>query len=544
MAQPLSLRSRITIVIALTMAALASMFAGILYTERQTLLKDRQEKIRNLVEVAHGAVEAYAGAAREGRISEEAARAAAIATVKAMRYDGSEYFWINDMSPRIVMHAAKPELDGKDMSQLKDPAGKLLFNEFVAVVAGKGAGYVDYLWPKPGQDAPVSKISYVKGFAPWGWVIGTGIYIDDVDAHFRREAVTLAAWSLLIVAVIGIPLVMLRRSLLGMLGGEPSVAVGIARRIAGGDMTGSVPLAAGDADSMLSAIAAMQDALRGMIADVSRNAERVAAEARRLREVSTEFSLRFQAQSESTQEIVASIEELSVGVDQIAHDTGEAHDQSQQAGAQAAAGCIAIAATADGIRQLATGVTASSEQIRELERHSVEISSVVSTIREIADQTNLLALNAAIEAARAGEQGRGFAVVADEVRKLAERTSLSTTEISVTVERIQQATRLAVEGMETGVASAAHGVELSADAGASVDRIRERAQQVTETLEGIAGTVRGQSATGQSIAQGVERIADMTEKNVAEARRAADAARELESVSNTLRESVSRFRVS
>jgi methyl-accepting chemotaxis protein len=543
MERSLTLRSRITIVITLTMIALATMFAGVLYAERQTLLKDRQEKIRNLVEVAYSAVESYAQAAKDGKISDESARSAAIATVKAMRYDGSEYFWINDMSPKIVMHAAKPELDGKDMSQLKDPNGKFLFNEFVAVVKKDGAGYVDYFWPKAGADKPVAKISYVKRFASWDWVIGTGIYLDDVDAHFRREAMILAAWAMVLILVVTIPLIMLRRSVISLLGGEPDVAAAVARRIASGDMTGNVPLAAGDKTSLLSAVAEMQQSLRSMIGDVSQNATRVATEAHRLQEVSDEFTRRFQTQAESTQAIVASIEELSVGIDQIAHDTGEAHDLSQQAGNQASSGCTVISDTAEGIRQLAAGVNHSSQQIRELEHHSGEISSVVNTIREIADQTNLLALNAAIEAARAGEQGRGFAVVADEVRKLAERTSLSTAEITATVERIQQATHLAVGSMEQGVSNAARGVDLATQAGTSIGLIRERTNQVSATLDNIANAIRGQSATGQSIAQGVEHIADMTEQNVAEARSAANAAHELQTVSETLSQSVARFRV-
>lgn len=204
MPQNQSLRARIGLTIILTLVALLALLAGVLYSERQLLLADRQEKVRNLVEAAHGAVGHYAAEAKAGRMAEDAAKAAALAAVRAMRYDTSEYFWINDMSPAIVMHAAKPELEGKDMSQLKDPDGKLLFNEFVAVVRKDGAGFVDYLWPKPGAKDPVPKVSYVKGFAPWGWIIGTGIYIDDVNAHFRSEALKLAAWGLVIVAAVTI----------------------------------------------------------------------------------------------------------------------------------------------------------------------------------------------------------------------------------------------------------------------------------------------------------------------------------------------------
>ncbi len=543
MGKTLSLRSRITLTISLAMGLILALFAGVLYTERQLLLQDRQEKVRNLVEAAHGVVSHYAQQAKDGKLDAAAAQTAALSAVKAMRYDTSEYFWINDMSPKVVMHAVKPELDGKDMSQLKDPKGKLLFNEFVAVVRQNGAGFVDYYWPKPGSDAPVAKISYVKGFAPWGWIIGTGIYLDDVNAHFRTEAIKLLGWGLVIIIGMAVPLFGLRRSVIRLLGGEPEAAAAIVHRIASGDMTGKIPLAAGDKTSLLAALAEMQSALRDMIRQVTADAETVTSEARRLQQVSNDFTDRFQSQAESTRNIVTSIDELSVGIDRIAADTRDAHDLAQEAGQQASTGCKVIAETTQGIGLLANAVNESSVQIRDLERHSEEISSVVNTIREIADQTNLLALNAAIEAARAGEQGRGFAVVADEVRKLAERTALSTAEIANTVSRIQQGTHIAVNGMDQGVEQASQGVSLATQAGDAIGLINEHANRVARTLDSIASAVGTQSATGQSIAQGVEKIAIMTGQNVTEARAAAAAAHELQAVSQALKQSIARFRV-
>ena len=107
-------------------------------------------------------------------------RKEAIEAIRALRYGGNEYFWINDMKPVMVMHPIKPELEGKDLSENKDPAGLRLFVEFVNVVKANGAGFVMYLWPKPGSDTPVPKVSYVEGFEPWGWIIGSGVYVDNV----------------------------------------------------------------------------------------------------------------------------------------------------------------------------------------------------------------------------------------------------------------------------------------------------------------------------------------------------------------------------
>ncbi|WP_374467034.1 methyl-accepting chemotaxis protein [Ferrovibrio sp.] len=175
------------------------------------LLEDRMMKTRNLVEVAHGVILRYHGRAQAGELNEADAKRLALADLEALRYDEKEYFWVNDMGPVMVMHPFSKQLVGKDLSENKDPNGKRLFVEFVNVVKKDGAGYVDYLWPKPGLDKPVPKISYVKGFAPWGWVVGTGIYIDDVDAIFRTQLITNGSIIVVVILLlVGLSWVMVR----------------------------------------------------------------------------------------------------------------------------------------------------------------------------------------------------------------------------------------------------------------------------------------------------------------------------------------------
>lgn len=181
-------------ILALLLVAMVALFS-----ERNTLTDDRQRATRYAVETAFGMVETLGKSAASGELSVEQAQSRAIAQLKAMRYDGKEYFWVNDMQPRMVMHPTKPELDGKDLSASKDPNGKFLFLDMLAVVKKDGAGFVNYEWPRPGSEKPVPKISYVKGYQQWNWVIGSGVYVDDIDA-----AVTTHAWQLaLIVFLIG-----------------------------------------------------------------------------------------------------------------------------------------------------------------------------------------------------------------------------------------------------------------------------------------------------------------------------------------------------
>ena len=189
----LSIGSKIQAITLVALFGLTAVVGLAAYGLYGAITEARALKTRDLVEAAHGILSHFEAEERAGRMSHERAQAAAVATVKALRYAGKEYFWINDMQPRMIMHAAKPELDGKDLSELRDPNGKALFREMVEVVKANGSGYVPYQWAKPGAEQPVDKISYVKGFAPWGWVIGSGVYADDTAAQMRPTLLNLLA---------------------------------------------------------------------------------------------------------------------------------------------------------------------------------------------------------------------------------------------------------------------------------------------------------------------------------------------------------------
>ncbi len=538
----MTLRSKLTAMTLATIAALVVLFSVLLYDGKSSMLQDRQNKVRNLVEVALATAQHYHAEAQAGRLSDADARLAAAATIRDMRYDKVEYFWINDLDDLMVMHPIKPELNGKKLDQLKDKNGKFLFREFNTLVKAQGSGFVDYLWPKPGAEDGVPKISYVTGFQPWGWVIGSGIYVDDIDAQFRADAIKLMLWGLAIGGFIAISLFMVSSSIIRTLGGDPAQASDITRRIAAGDLSSPVDLQNSAADSLLANISRMQDTLRQMISSIVKNAEHVAGAAEQLLHASEEVADRARQQSDAASSMAASVEEMAVSIDQVKENAGEAHGISQEAGQISDEGASVIHNAASEMRKISEAVQASSEIVEDLGRQSDQITSIVNTIRDIADQTNLLALNAAIEAARAGEQGRGFAVVADEVRKLAERTSLSTTEIAGMVSKIQNGTKSAVSSMQSGVSQVSNGVELANQAGASINRIRDGAQRVTIVVNGISDSIAEQSMASNEIARKLETIAQMSEESAQAVRHTADAARRLQGLSHELHDAVARFK--
>jgi len=190
-------KSRIIAAFVVLQLIFLAVMAGMLVTERNSMFEDRQRATRFAVETAWGTVDSLGKAAASGEITVEEAQKRAIAQLKVMRYDGKEYFWVNDMQPRMIMHPTKPELDGTDLGATKDPNGKALFLDMVNVVRAEGAGFVNYDWPRPGSEKPVPKISFVKGYQPWGWIVGSGVYVDDIDEKVKDHA-----WKLLIVILL------------------------------------------------------------------------------------------------------------------------------------------------------------------------------------------------------------------------------------------------------------------------------------------------------------------------------------------------------
>jgi len=191
----LQVRSKSWLILGIAMLGMVVVAAVATSGLKTIMLEDRKTKTRHLVEVAYSLLERYGDQVRSGALTREEAQREAIAAIKRLRYDEDDYFWINDMHSRMVMHPYKPELEGQDLSRFEDPSGKRLIVAFVETVRERGEGFVDYLWPKPGMERPVPKISFVKGYQPWGWIVGSGIYLDDVETTFWHTLFKLGFFS-------------------------------------------------------------------------------------------------------------------------------------------------------------------------------------------------------------------------------------------------------------------------------------------------------------------------------------------------------------
>jgi methyl-accepting chemotaxis protein len=476
-----------------------------------SLMQQKQIELKHLAELALGIVKEEHAAAQKGDIAAADAQKRAMARVAALRYGNNDYFWINDMQPRMVMHPMKPEMNGSDLSTNKDPNGKALFVEFVNVVRKDGAGFVSYEWPKPGFNQPQPKLSYVVGFAPWSWVIGTGVYIDDLNAQtWASTQRSLIAAGLVLLLALAVSM-FVARGITGALqrmtgamkdlaGGKLDVEVpGIGRHDEIGEMADAVEVFKSNAaarqgleaeqketetravarrksdmnklaDEFEGAVGLIVETVSSSSTQLEASAGTLTSTAERAQELTTmvaaaseEASTNVQSVASATEEMASSVNEISRQVQDSARMAGDAVDQARK----------------------------TNDRVSELSKAAARIGDVVELINTIAGQTNLLALNATIEAARAGEAGRGFAVVASEVKALAEQTAKATGEIGQQISGIQAATQDSVN---------------------AIKEISGTIERLSEISSAIAAAVEQQGAATQEISRNVQQAAHGTQQ--------------------------------
>ncbi|TVP52968.1 MAG: methyl-accepting chemotaxis protein [Halomonadaceae bacterium] len=318
----------------------------------------------------------------------------------------------------------------------------------------------------------------------------------------------------------------------------------ISESIADGDLTIAIDASRDDEmGRVIKSLSRMQKGLRDMMGEIAQGATELKGAADRIAGVANQSAESASQQSDSASQMATAVEQLTHSISDVSSSAQQANEISARAGQLANEGNQVIDKSSTGMERIATTVRTTSKDIGELGERSKEISSIIKTIREIADQTNLLALNAAIEAARAGEQGRGFAVVADEVRSLAERTSKSTDEIAGMIGAIQKGTEQSVLGMESGVKLVDEGVALAAEAGNSMTAIRKGAEEVLEVVHSISEALKEQTNTSNEVARTIEAVARMAHENSEAAMESSAAAAQLTNLSSTLDSSVRRFRL-
>ncbi|MBE0619087.1 MAG: cache domain-containing protein [Burkholderiales bacterium] len=507
-----SLQARLQWIAVLGVAAcvIVGVFVASLY--RTGLMDEKRAATRAVVDSAYGVLAHYEALEREGGMDRAQAQKAAIGVLKGMRYGKDDYFWINDMHPTVIMHPIKPALDGKDVSNVKDPTGKPLFVAFVDRVKQDGAGFVDYLWPKPGQAEPVEKVSYVRGMANWGWIVGSGVYVDDVDAQARSANLKIIALTAAVAAILVLVTLWIGRSITGPIRKALAVAEGIAQ----GDLTHKFDAKPRhEAEQLLVALSHTAAQLKGFIDEVKKSAQAIATASGEIRAGNDDLSQRTEEQASSLEQTASSMEELTSTVKQNA-------DNARQAN-QLALGASTVAVKGG---EVVGEVVNTMSSINE---SSKKIVDIISVIDGIAFQTNILALNAAVEAARAGEQGRGFAVVASEVRSLAQRSSTAAKEIKALI--------------DDSVDKVGAGTKLVDEAGKTMEEIVSSVKRVTDIMSEITAASEEQSSGIEQVNQAITQMDKTTQQNAALVEEASTAAELMQEQEQHLAQALAVFRM-
>lgn len=643
-------------------------FLYVIPSHSDQMYKDREESLKKNIEIAFTMVKYFQSEVQAGKIDETTAQLSAIETIKALRYDETNYFWINDSRPYMIMHPIKPELDGKDLSTNKDPDGKALFVEMATVAKTKGEGLVEYSWPKPNTTEAFAKYSYVKYLKEWDWVIGTGIYVDDVEEEIAAVTGSIIVFFILAVVVTFIFSYVINsrisRSLLHLKTAADKISVGetdvkvssdsedeigmlnksferlinvqkeraiAAENIAAGEFnnielysendtlgramnnqvdtirklidetktliesakTGNLKnrgqadkfkgswaelihginsvldeiilpvtegsdtlevMATGDLTARVkgdykgdhakikNSINRLGESLSGLISSVVDAVNATASASNQISASIEELSNGYQQQSSQTDEIASAMEEMNSTIIQTTKNAGHAAENAGKQKEFATEGGTVVTQTITGMNKIADVVGRAASTVKILGENSEQIGEIIQVINDIADQTNLLALNAAIEAARAGEQGRGFAVVADEVRKLAERTTKATKEIAGMIVTIQKDTVEAVNSIELGNSEVINGRQYALKAGNSLEKIITGSDSVLDIVNQVAAASEEQSSAAQEISRSIENISNVVREAVMGTQQIAEATEDLNRLTEGLKDLVSHFK--
>lgn len=547
----ISLRNRIIFLIVI--AILAVVISGVIpvYSLKNEMLSDREHEVKNVVETAFGILSFYHERQRTGALTLEAAQAQAKEQIKALRYGHEDYFWINDFTPSMVMHPFKPELNGTSLANFTDPSNNKPFITMVDTVRQHGEGFVRYLWPRPGADQPVPKLTFVKGFTPWQWIIGSGIYVDDVDAAFRSNLIFLLDNILVVAFILALASFLIARSILKQLGAEVVPLLESVTRLAAGNMTARVHTAKGPsregvggavndlADSLnevmqvialhsgsISACAGELVKIRNLVVADANSSDQIGQEVSRHNEllsreiiaITEKIGLiggNIQAVSGAAYEVSGNVSTIASGAEQASANistmaaaaeeitanlagVNQSLSQVDQSVQDVAASIHDMSKALGGVSDLCEGASQESGKAKELaeqtqaimerlSQSAKEIGQVVEVINNIAEQTNMLALNASIEAAGAGESGKGFAVVANEVKELARQTAQATHMISDKIHGIQANTREAAYA--------------NSEIGKAISRINQSNVEITLSVEQQNRTVHTISDAINTVAE-------------------------------------------
>ncbi|WP_125558320.1 MULTISPECIES: methyl-accepting chemotaxis protein [Pseudoalteromonas] len=539
----LTLRTKIILFAASIFVALILVAIVGLQSLRHASETDNIARINQLMKSTANIVQQFEGFVRSGALTEEQAKTLASQILRENKYHDSEYVYVVDSELNFIAAPHDPHLHDTSFNDFKDANGNSIGRMVERLVGSQTNRIITYNWTSQRNGTVAAMTSVVQKTPLFGWYVGTGISYQEVDERYWDTASWLASLSLLIAVALTFALTRFGLSLSNKLGAELDDVLDIVQEVSRGNLTSQIHNDNAKPDSILAGMEYMQEGLKGVVGGLKSVSDSLNEQSHNGEARSNELESLTRSLSEETQMVASAITELTASAQTVVEHAEQAADSVQQAEGQGQSADKLTTKASEAIALLEQQIDSAGNNIQVLDEEVKNIANVLSVIQSIAEQTNLLALNAAIEAARAGEQGRGFAVVADEVRQLAQRTQSSTEEIHTMIGNLQSATQEAKASVTLSIATSEKTVTMSNEASEALKRVAESLSAISQMSDQIAQAAKEQLAAGEDTAHRVVTISDTASQTAQVSHHAHQATDSITALTHQLEKEMAKFKV-
>ncbi|CAK3900524.1 methyl-accepting chemotaxis protein [Vibrio sp. 10N.222.52.C3] len=539
----MKLKTQAYLLSGIILIALLALTATGLWTLRVASNMDNKARVTELFKSAYSILTEVEKMAIDGTLEEEQAKQLATRLLRNNIYKDNEYVYVADENMTFVATPLDPQLHGTSFNDFKDGNGNSVGQLIQRVLGNRTGQIIEYTWTQKLPDGTIEeKLSIAEKTPHWGWVVGTGIGFNEVNARFWSTA----QWQLFLCVVIAglilSSLIVSIKRMLALLGGEPKDVREAVQAVAQGRIQTSFETQATDG-SIYHAVQQMSKSLAELVSNLDASMLALRGELQRVEDRAGSIAQLTETQQQSTEMIATAMTEMASSANNVADSASDTARNTDEADKQSQHTQRLIHNTVDNIQGLAGQLGTASEAVANLDNDVNNIAKVLDVIGDIAEQTNLLALNAAIEAARAGEQGRGFAVVADEVRNLAGRTQSSTKEIQLMINNLQEGSRNAIQTMEVCAATSESTVTESQNASEALQQIVVALESISSMSHQIATAAAEQTQVSDDISKRINMIEESGNQLSNVVTESHSSTQTLASLSNELEAWVNRFEV-
>lgn len=539
----MKLKTQAYLLSAIILFALLALTATGLWTLRVASNLDNKARVTELFKSAYSILTEVEKMAASGQIPEDEAKALATRLLRNNIYKDNEYVYVADENMVFVAAPLDPQLHGTSFHDFKDSNNNSVGQLILDILGRKTGQIVEYTWSQKQADGSIEeKLSIASKTPHWNWVVGTGIGFNEVNARFWATAQWQLVLCLVIASAILASLIIAIRKMLSILGGEPNDVRNAVQAVAQGNIQTSFDTVAVKG-SIYEAVQVMSQSLATMVTNLDKSMHALRSELTAVESRSKNIAELTSSQQQSTAMIATAMTEMASSANQVASSANDTAQSTDEADKQSQQTQSLIRSTVDNIQGLATQLNTASQAVADLDQDVNNIVKVLDVIGDIAEQTNLLALNAAIEAARAGEQGRGFAVVADEVRNLAGRTQDSTKEIQNMISNLQAGSHNAIQTMEICAETSESTVTESMSASDALQQIVTSLESITAMSQQIATAAAEQTLVSDDISQRINLIEESGYQLSSVVKESQSSTQSLTSLANELEGWVNKFSV-